>query len=99
MSYGHDRERKVRDLLLNQDWWVCRAAGSLGDADLVALKDGHTPMLVEVKGRAAGPYHSFGPKDRADLRQAAFIAGAKPILCWWPPRGKPQWIEAGSWPS
>jgi hypothetical protein len=23
MSYGHDRERKVRDLLLNEDWWAC----------------------------------------------------------------------------
>lgn len=95
---GIQRERQVRALLESEDWWVCRAAGSLGDADLVALRDGSRPRLIEVKSTAAGPYHSFGPADRDCLRAAARIANAEPWLVWWPPHGKPQWIEEGAWP-
>lgn len=99
MSRGHDRERAVKALLQAEDWWVARAAGSLGDADLVALKDGKRPRLIEVKSTAAGPYHSFGPADRESLRFAARMAGALAELCWWPPRGKPRWIPEAEWPS
>lgn len=99
MSRGHDRERQVRRKLEAEDWWTARAAGSLGDADVVALKDGKRPMLVEVKSTAAGPYHSFGPNDRERLRLAARIAGATPVLCWWPPRGQCRFIYAEEWPS
>jgi Holliday junction resolvase len=88
VSRGHDRERAVKRLLESQDWWIARAAGSLGDADLVALKDGKRPLLIEVKSTAGGPYERFGPKDRADLRFAARLAGASAVLYWWPPRGK-----------
>lgn len=98
VSRGIQREHQVRDLLLNEDWWVVRAAGSLGDADLVALKNGRRPKLIEVKSTAAGPYHSFGPKDRADLLAAAELAGADAVLCWWPSRGKPRWIASEEWP-
>lgn len=86
-------------MLEGDDWFVARAAGSLGDADLVALKDGKVPRLIEVKSTAQGPYEHFGPKDRADLRFAAEIAGAVAELCWWPPRGKPRWIPATEWPT
>lgn len=99
VSRGIDRERKVRDVLLSEDWWVCRAAGSLGDADLVALKAGHLPRLIEVKSTAAGPFHSFGPKDRADLLFAASLAGGIAVLAWWPPRGKLRWIWPDEWPA
>lgn len=96
---GIQRERQVRDVLLSQDYWVARAAGSLGDADLVALRDGSPPLLVEVKSTAAGPFHSFGPKDRADLSFAARIAGANAVLCWWPPRKDPLWLYEKDWPA
>ena len=99
MSRGHDRERAVRRLLEADDYWVARAAGSLGDADLVALKAGKRPVLVEVKSTAAGPFHSFGPKDRTDLLFAASVAGADALLCWWPPRGKSVWLEPSQWPG
>lgn len=99
MSRGHNRERQVRRDLEADDWWVARAAGSLGDADLVALKDGKRPRLVEVKATARGPYHGFGPKDRADLIFAAELAGAEAWLCWYPPRGKPTWIPSCEWPQ
>jgi Holliday junction resolvase len=95
---GHNRERQVRDYLQSEDWWVCRAAGSLGDADLVALKDGHKPLLIEVKSTAGGPYERFGPKDRADLLFAAKLAGAKAVLVWWPPHGGREWLWPASWP-
>jgi Holliday junction resolvase len=95
---GHDRERAVRVVLEGEDWWVARAAGSLGDADLVALKDGRRPRLIEVKSTVAGPFHSFGPQDRARLLLAAKIAGATAELAWWPPRGSLRFIPASEWP-
>ena len=96
---GHDRERQVRALLEAEDHFVVRAAGSIGDVDLVALKAGKTPRLIEVKSTAGGPYERFGPKDRADLRFAAELAGGVAELCWWPPRSQPRWIPAEEWPS
>lgn len=115
MSRGIDRERDLRELLEADGWWVCRAAGSLGDADLVAVKDFSIGMLsephpvvrlIEVKSTAAGPYHSFGPRDRADLLTAAVKAGAQAWLAWWPPCKPGQrkadtltWIPASAWPK
>lgn len=99
MSRGHDRERQVKALLEKDDWFVTRAAGSLGDADLVALKVGHTPRIIEVKSTAGGPYERFGPKQRADLLFAAEMAGAVAQLCWWPPRGTAHWLNACEWPT
>lgn len=98
VSRGHDRERAVKALLEDEDWYVTRAAGSLGDADLVALRAGSRPRLIEVKSTAGGPYERFSPKERLDLLFAADVAGAEAWLCWWPPRGKPRWISADEWP-
>lgn len=96
---GINRERRVRDWLTERDWWVCRAAGSLGDADLIALKAGHRPLMVEVKSTAQGPYEHFGPKARADLLFAANMAGADCELAWWPPRGQLRFIPSSEWPT
>lgn len=97
-SRGPQRERQVRDVMLGDDWWVCRAAGSLGDADLVGLRLGSRPRMVEVKSTAGGPYERFGPAERAELSLAARLAGADAWLAWWPPRGKLQWIAEAEWP-
>lgn len=99
MSRGITRERQVRRVLEAQDYWVARAAGSLGDADLVALKAGKRPLLIEVKSTAAGPFHSFGPKARTDLLFAASVAGADATLAWWPSRGKLVWLPPAQWPN
>lgn len=98
---GHDRERQVRLLLEADDWFVVRAAGSLGDADLVALKDGRRPRLIEVKSssKERGPYADFGPQDRSEFSFAARLAGAEAWLIWWPPHGKPHWIAEFEWPQ
>ena len=103
---GIARERQVRALLVNDGWWVARAAGSFGDADLVACRARSDTFnappevrLIEVKATAAGPYSGFGPKDRAELIAAAKKAGAEAWLCWWPSRKKPQWLASWDWPS
>ena len=98
MSRGHQRERAVRDWHTERDWIAFRAPASLGVADVVALKAGHRARLIEVKSTAAGPYHSFGPSERERLRFAAQMAGADPILAWWPPRGTLRFIPASEWP-
>ncbi len=99
MSRGTDRERAVRHLLEDEDWWVARAAGSLGDADLIALRAGERPRMIEVKSTHRGPYHGFGPAARARLRFAAELAGADAYLAWWPPRGKLVWLSSEGWPA
>ena len=96
---GHQRERAVRDLLRSEDWFVVRAAGSLGDADLLALRAGSRPRLIEVKSSAASPYAHFLPADRYRLSQAAKLAGAEAWLAYWPPRGKLRWIPESEWPE
>lgn len=120
MSRGHDRERLVRELLELgfgpygsaplQPWWVSRAAGSLGDADLVAAQvddGGETDLLlVEVKSDAVelGPFNNFGPVRRERLRHAAALAGGTAWLCWVPPTPKGIkgvhgcWIPEAAWP-
>jgi Holliday junction resolvase len=105
---GITRERDVRRLLEAEGWWTCRAAGSLGDADVVAARNDamlstHPPtsarlLLIEVKSTVT-PYAHFGPDDRGELAAAATRAGAQAWLCWWPSRGKPQWIHASRWPQ
>ena len=99
MSRGITRERALKRVLESQDWFVVRAAGSLGDADLVALKAGRRPRLIEVKSDARNPYTHFGPARRAELKLAADIAGAEAWLVWWPPRRDPVWIGSAEWPE
>jgi Holliday junction resolvase len=96
---GIDRERRLRDQLNHEGWWTCRAAGSLGNADLVALKHGERARLVEVKSTHRGPWHGFGPRRRQDLRVAASLANADAWLVWWPVRKQPQWIPEPEWPN
>jgi Holliday junction resolvase len=102
MSRGIHRERQVRRLLELDGYWTARAAGSFGDADIIGLKatpNGIDAVLVEVKSDIAGPFAHFGPAARAELIAAAVKSGARPVLCWWPPRRKPVWIPVTDWPA
>lgn len=94
---GHDRERRVVDILKDEDWLAFRAPGSLGVADVVALREGSTPRLIEVKSTIS-PYSHFLPADRARLSLAAKLAGATAWLAWWPARGSLRWIAESEWP-
>lgn len=89
----------MRELLVNDGWWACRAAGSFGCADIVALKAGFPPRLVECKSTAGGPYEHFRRDERTGLASAARVAGAEAWLVWWPPRSKPTWIHEADWPE
>ena len=94
---GHDRERRVVDRLRDEDWFAFRAPGSLGVADVVALRDGSRPRMIEVKSTIS-PYSHFLPADRQRLSQAAKLAGAEALLAWWPARGKLRFIAESEWP-
>jgi Holliday junction resolvase len=96
---GAKKERQSKLLLTEAGWCVTKAGGSLGAADLVALKAGERPLLVQVKATAAGPFHSFGPSERAELLAVAKAAGAVAVLAWWKPRAREhRLIESYDWP-
>ena len=112
---GTQRENAVKDWLEERGWWVCRAAGSLGDADLAAMalrwglnEEGGLDtrrigrdgkLLVEVKSTKAGPFSDFGPADRAELLAAGAKAGADVVLCWCPPGRRAPEKWAWIWPD
>jgi Holliday junction resolvase len=93
---GADRDRKVRDLLASEDWFAVCARGS---ADVVAIRAGSVPRVIQVKSTAGGPYERFGPLERNDLAFAARLGGADALLAWWPPRGKLRWLSEDEWPT
>lgn len=96
---GYAKERRLRVLLEEEGWWTARAAGSLGDADVLALKAGERPRMYEVKAnKDGGPYMNFRKADREELRLAAEKAGADAILAYWPARGGLRFIPASEWP-
>lgn len=110
-AYGTKRENDARDLLIDEDYVVVRSAGSLGEADLVAMR-GRTlgvgvvmftdVHLIEVKANVdGGPYHDFGPGDRAELLNLAEKIGAEAWLYWWPHSrgGKLKRIHSSDWPG
>jgi Holliday junction resolvase len=77
---GVQRERDLVRKLRDEDWVAFRAPASLGVADVVALRAGSRPRLIEVKSTAQGPYEHFGPADRERLRVASGLAGADCFL-------------------
>lgn len=94
---GHDRERRLVAIKREEGWVAFRAPASLGVADVVALKDGHKPQLVESKSTLS-PYAHFLPADRERLSEAARAAGAEALLAWWPKNGKLKLIPEADWP-
>jgi len=99
VNRGHVRERQVRQQLELDGWLVVRAAGSLGVVDLIALKRGRRPRLIEVKSTAGSPYERFGPRKRLQLAHVAELADADALLAWWPPKGELRWIDSTEWPE
>jgi Holliday junction resolvase len=81
---GDYLERQCRAVLVSHGWWVIRAAGSHGVADLVAMRRGQTPLAVSCKldGRV-------GPAERAALRQVADMAHVVPVIA---SRKRPGWV-------
>lgn len=99
-SKGHGRERQIKKLLEEQGWIVFRAPASLGVCDLIALKAGERPRMIEVKANElGGPWSNFRWRDRADLLEAAMVAGAEAWLCHVVSRREPVWIHQSQWPE
>lgn len=94
---GRARERLVMRHMEGKDWVVLKGT-TYGIGDLVMGHIGKPTRLVEVKSTAAGPYATFGPRDRADMAAVAERAGWEAWLAWWPPRGKLVWIRSDEWP-
>lgn len=91
-------ERKVLKLLREENWFCFRTPASLGVCDVVALKAGHRPRMLEVKSTVRGPFAGFPPSDRRDLHDAAVAAGADAYLAYWPPRKALALIPSYDWP-
>ncbi len=96
---GTKRENQVAESLTKEGWAVVRSAGSLGAADLVAMRRGSRTRLIEVKATAGGPYERFVPSERAQLSYLAEIADADAELIWWPPNKLCKVIPQSEWPS
>ena len=78
-------ERQTVAALAARGWIARRSGGSLGAADVWALRSGNTPLLIACKlhGR-------IDPPERAALIHLAQKAGARPILA---SRPKPGHVE------
>ena len=95
---GIQRERDLVNLLRENDYFALRAPASLGVADVIALKDGKRPLMIEMKSTTRSPFSGFPPADRADLLFMAALSGAEAWLVHWPKRSKPLWISQEHWP-
>jgi len=78
-------ERQTVAALSSRGWVARRSGGSLGAADVWALRSGNTPLLISCKLRGA-----ISPAERMALIHLARKAGARPILAH---RQKPGWVE------
>lgn len=94
---GSVKERKVITILESAGWIAYRSAGSHGMADVIALCIGFQPLLVQVKASAGGPFEHFRPDERWGLITEARVAGAMPVLAWWPSRRPLQWRPGPAW--
>lgn len=74
---GDTFERVTATWLRDRGFYVSRSAGSLGIADLVALRSDTSPLLIscKVNGR-------IGPEEWAELFDTATDAGAFPLVAW-----------------
>lgn len=79
---GRATENKARAVLHGLGFVTLRSWMSRSPADIVALRQGNTPLLVQVKKGGV-----IGPGERAALLAMAQVAGAVPVLCRMEPDG------------
>lgn len=95
---GSSRELRTAAILESEGWTVGSRRHVAGPGDLLAVKDGERPRLIEVKA-TAGPYKTFGPRDRGALRAYAAERGLVAELAWWAPRARTHRIfDEAEWP-
>lgn len=95
--HGATKERQT--IALYRKWRYVVLGNTHGPFDLVALKAGERPKIVEVK---TGPsrYGNYPPHERAETLAAAIQAGADAYLAHWKPRARePDLIHSDDWPT
>lgn len=80
---GRDFERAVVRHLESVGGVAVNVSGSHGPFDVIWLRAGQAPALVECK---LGGY--LLPMEREAIRDAALRAGAVPMMAWRPARGR-----------
>jgi hypothetical protein len=97
---GNAKELRTAELLAADGWLVGSRRHIGGAGDLLAVKRGERPRLIEVKATAEVPWRStFGPLKRAELRDCAAAHGAVAEIAWWRPRARqPEWLDEAVWP-
>lgn len=100
-SRGASRERLVAEELRAEGYVVKGTGDAHGAIDLIALKEGHIPKVVQVKGnRDGGPFANFRPAERLQIAREAEDAGADAWLAYAPPDRLPtRWYAEDEWPS
>jgi hypothetical protein len=94
---GRDRETRVVDLFRGEGFVSYRLAH--GCADVVVLRAGFPPMLVQVKSTRR-PWERFGRLARLELAHEAIAAGAIAKLCHWPVGAvSPRFYDSHEWPT
>lgn len=97
---GNGAELKTAKLLQESGWLVASRRHIGGAADLLAIRPGDKPRLIEVKACKTLYSGNFRREDRAALIAEAERYGAVAECCWWPPRARePKWLGVGDWPS
>lgn len=81
---GQRFEYRVRDLYRKYGWFVVKSAGSKGKADLVALKAGRQPHLIQCK---SGAVESREYHEAVELDGIARTHGATGVLASRSPNG------------
>jgi hypothetical protein len=94
---GRGRELRVADALRVEGHVAYRLAW--GQADVIGIRAGRRPLLVQVKSTAGGPFERFGPAARLELLHEGEAAGADVVLAWWPKGGDLRWIGPEDWPG
>lgn len=92
---GRERELDVVRLLRSDGFVSYRLAH--GHADVIGLKAGLRPRLVQVKSTRR-PWERFEPDKRLNLAVEAVAAGAIAQLCHWPTGGVPYFYDVDEWP-
>ena len=97
---GRARELRYAEHLEEAEGGLARRFES-GCFDIVWLRLGHRPALIQVKSTVT-PWAHFGPAARAKALAQAEQADAEPVLVWWP-KGRnilqAEWIPATDWPK
>jgi Holliday junction resolvase len=73
---GRTFEYKIKTYLTRRGYFVVRAAGSHGPADLVAVRKGQRPVFVQCKKGSA----TVGKEEHNELFRAALQAGARAVI-------------------